>query len=112
MHSSQPTPQKTDFHSLATILSTAALIVEDAGNPFLTDRRDRASALKDALSLINRTKVCINEIILKETALPPPPSKVTSEGRQIRYKNGTFGPVRSIGFNQPRLPFKTIPKKK
>lgn len=109
---SNPVPQKSDLHSLSLILSAAALIVEDAGNPIVTDRRDRASALKDALALLNRTKTCINEVILKETALPQPPSRITSDGRQVRYKDGTFGPVRSIASNQPGLPFRPVMGKK
>jgi len=109
---SSPIPKKSEFHSLSLILSAAALIVEDAGNPVITDPRDRTAALKDALALLNRTKTCINEVILKETVLPQPPPRITSEGRQIRYKDGTFGPVRSIGNNQPGLPFRPIRKKK
>ena len=92
---SNPIPQKSEFHSLSLILSAAALIVEDAGNPIVTDRRDRASALKDALALLNRTKTCINEVILKETALPPPPSKVTSCSR-VAVSNASQYASRSL----------------
>ena len=109
---SSPIPKKSEFHSLSLVLSAAALIVEDAGNPIVTDLRDRTAALKDALALINRTKACINKVILKEAVFPQPPHRITSEGRQIRYKDGTFGPVRSIGNNQPELPFRPIRKKK
>ena len=109
---SNPVPQKSDLHSLSLILSAAALIVEDAGNPVITDPRDRTAALKDALALIDRTKACIDEAILKETAFPQPPPRITSKGRQIRYKDGTFGPVRTIGNNQPELPFRPLRKKR
>lgn len=109
---SSPTPKKSEFHSLSLILAAAALIVEDAGNPVITDLHDRTAALKDALALIDRTKACINEAILKEAVFPQTPPRITSEGRQIRYKDGTFGPVRSIGNNQPGLPFRPIRKKK
>lgn len=109
---SSPIPKKSEFHSWSLILSAAALIVEDAGNPIITDPRDRTAALKDALALIDRTKACINEAILKETVFPQTPPRITSGGRQIRYKDGTFGPVRSIGNNQPELSFRPIRKKK
>ena len=109
---SNPIPQKSEFHSLSLILSAAALIIEDAGNPIITDLHDRTIALKDALALIDSTKACIKEVILKETVFPQPPPRITSGGRQIRYKDGKFGPVRSIGNNQPGLPFRPIRKKK
>lgn len=116
-----------EYNSLVTLLSSAALVLEDASGK--TSFADRGAALTDVAALLKHVSLRVEDLLNNGSlrdSLPPHvcrhrvdslidgkapaketgPISIKSTKRQIRYRDGRFGPIRHIGEKQGILQFR------
>lgn len=120
------TASTSEFNSLYLALSSAAIIVQDAGDKTKVDSLDRGAALLDALVIVEYAENRLRDLLEHgqlSSALPirhvservnallrktrkltlPAVSRTTSGQYQNRRRDGTFGSAKTPNPSQPSL---------